>query len=131
MSIFLLDANVLIALTMEEHEHHETANRWIAGVDGFAVSPVVEGALVRFVVRAGERPATAQDLLREVRALPGCELWADDLHYVDVDLADVQGHRQVTDSYLVVLAQAHRARLATFDRALARRRPQTCLLVGG
>ena len=54
MTTFLLDANALIALTIAEHEHHERASDWLATVEAFAVSPVVEGALVRFLVRIGE-----------------------------------------------------------------------------
>ena len=51
---YLLDANVLIALTVAEHEHHERASTWAATVNRFAVCPIVEGALVRFLVRTGE-----------------------------------------------------------------------------
>jgi len=29
----LLDANVLIALTVGEHEHHVRASSWAAGID--------------------------------------------------------------------------------------------------
>ena len=51
---YLLDANVLIALTVAEHEHHDRASTWAATINGFAVCPIVEGALVRFLVRTGE-----------------------------------------------------------------------------
>lgn len=54
---YLLDANVLIALTVQEHEHHARASTWAATVDRFAICPIVEGALVRFLVRLGESPA--------------------------------------------------------------------------
>jgi len=60
----LLDANVLIALTVAEHEHHDRASRWVAGIERFALCPVVEGALVRFLVRVGETPAVPVELLR-------------------------------------------------------------------
>ena len=56
-SDLLLDANVLIALTVQEHEHHERSAVWAATVDRFAVCPIVEGALVRFLVRLGESAA--------------------------------------------------------------------------
>ncbi|HEY5858440.1 MAG TPA: PIN domain-containing protein [Aldersonia sp.] len=56
---YLLDANVLIALTVAEHEHHERASAWAATISRFAVCPIVEGALVRFLVRTGEGIGTA------------------------------------------------------------------------
>jgi uncharacterized protein len=123
---YLLDANVLIALTVAEHDHHERASRWVAGIESIAVCPVVQGALVRFLVRIGERPAVAQAVLR---ALPRCEFWADSLSYVDADLDHVRGHRQVTDAYLVSLAARAGARLATFDEGLAQAAPRVALLI--
>ena len=69
MTAYLLDANVLIALTVAEHEHHARASNWMAGIDRFALCPVVEGALVRFLVRIGERASVAATLLRHVHAL--------------------------------------------------------------
>ena len=53
MTVPLLDANVLVALTLAEHVHHERASVWLSGVDRFAVCPVVEGALLRFLLRMG------------------------------------------------------------------------------
>ena len=73
MTAYLLDANVLIALTVAEHEHHARASDWMAGIDRFALCPGVEGALVRFLVRIGERASVATTLLRHVHALRGCE----------------------------------------------------------
>jgi uncharacterized protein len=130
VTAYLLDANVLIALTVAEHEHHTRASNWMAGIDRFALCPVVEGALVRFLVRIGERASVATRLLHHVRALLGCEFWPDGLSYADADLHHVRGHRQVTDAYLVSLAATQPgAKLATLDEALARDRPETTLLL--
>ncbi|MCL2422713.1 MAG: VapC toxin family PIN domain ribonuclease, partial [Micrococcales bacterium] len=54
MTTYLLDANVLIALVDRGHVHAERANAWMAGVTSFALCPVVQGALVRYLVRNGE-----------------------------------------------------------------------------
>lgn len=130
MSRVLLDANVLIALTVAEHEHHRRAADWLLTTDCFAVCPVVEGALVRFLVRIGESTQTAMDILRGVNAHPRSEFWPDDLSYRDVDLTVVRGHRQVTDAYLVGLARRHGSVLATFDDGLAAAHPASTLVVG-
>jgi toxin-antitoxin system PIN domain toxin len=129
VSAFLLDANVLIALTVAEHEHHDPASSWIAETDEFAVCPVVEGALIRFLLRMGESAATASAVLSGVRMHPRCAFWPDSLSYIDADLTLIHGHRQVTDSYLVSLARDRRARLVTFDTALTQRHPDHCLLL--
>jgi uncharacterized protein len=126
---FLLDSNVLIALTVREHEHHERATIWASTVNRFAICPIVEGALVRFLVRLGESPITAAVVIQRIADLPSCEFWPDSVSYGDVELAHVVGHRQVTDAYLVSLARAHDAGLATFDEGLASSLPQHTLLL--
>lgn len=130
MTTFLLDANVLIALTVAEHEHHEAAGEWMATASGFAVCPIVEGSLVRFLVRIGERAAAARQVVADLRRVPGYEFWPDSRSYADTPLDHVIGHRQVTDAYLLGLVTARDdAKLATFDQALARTVPGATELV--
>ncbi|REM93644.1 VapC toxin family PIN domain ribonuclease, partial [Mycobacterium tuberculosis] len=46
----LLDANVLIALVVAEHVHHDAAADWLMASDtGFATCPMTQGSLVRFL----------------------------------------------------------------------------------
>ena len=119
MTTYLLDANVLIALTIAEHEHHVAASTWAAGVDGFVLCPVVEGALIRYLIRTGETARAAQDLLSAVSDRRGYHFWPDSVSYNQADVEHVRGHRQVTDAYLVSLAGEHPdARLATLDQGL-------------
>ena len=129
MTTYLLDANVLIALTIVEHEHHARASVWAAGVERFAVCPIVEGALARFLVRIGEKPDTAVAILRQVRMRSGFEFWPDSLSYADASLGHVRGHRQVTDAYLVSLAAERGGVLVTMDEALVRVVPQGAVRV--
>jgi toxin-antitoxin system PIN domain toxin len=131
MTTYLLDANVLIALTIADHEHHDLVSAWASQGQRFALCPIVEGSLVRFLIRIGETARAANELLGFVHATPRCEFWADSLSYQDADLDDVTGHRQVTDSYLASLARANDGRLATLDKALAARFPPTAELVTG
>ena len=130
MTTYLLDANVLIALTVEEHEHHRRVAAWLAAVERVALCPIVEGALIRFLVRIGESTAVAAEVLRLFHADPRCEFWPDSVTYADADLSGVRGHRQVTDAYLVALAGSRGdARLATLDRALSQISPETTILI--
>lgn len=130
MTTYLLDANVLIALTVAEHEHHDRASEWAAGVERFAVCPVVEGALVRFLIRTGETPSVATAVLRAVHALPRCDFWPDSVSYADAGLDHVRGHRQVTDAYLASLAAGRPGSLlATFDEGLVQELPELTTLV--
>jgi hypothetical protein len=130
MTTYLLDANVLIALTVEEHEHHERVATWMRGVARVALCPIVEGALVRFLVRVGESVSVASEVLRLLHANPNCTFWPDSVTYAQADLSGVLGHRQVTDAYLVALVASHpEARLATLDRALAQLCPDVADLI--
>lgn len=129
MTTHLLDANVLIALTIREHEHHERASEWLAAAGEFAVSPVVEGALVRFLLRTGESGATARAVLDRVRAHPKCGFWPDDASYLDAGLPGLRGHRQVTDAYLAASARRRDALLATLDVGLVTLHPDVARLV--
>jgi len=129
VTIYLLDANVLIALTVAEHEQHDLASTWLAGVEAFAVCPIVEGALVRFLLRMGESVPTTESVLAGVQAQPRCQLWPDSISYRDVDRSAVLGHRHVTDAYLASLAGARGGILATLDRALVQRHPDASELI--
>lgn len=127
----LLDSSTLIALVLEEHEHHDSAMRWARGVRRFAVCPIVEGALVRTLLRLGETAASSAAALGALRARPATDFWPDAISYTEVDLHDVRGHRQVTDAYLVALATDRGSRLATFDRGLAAAHPAGTILLEG
>lgn len=116
----LLDANALIALTVSDHVHHDLAENWFTQrSEPFATCPVTQGALVRFLLRAGGTAHQALDVVRALRAADGHEFWPDGLGYDDIDMRGVVGHRQVTDAYLAGLTRSRGGRLATFDRALA------------
>ncbi len=126
---YLLDANALIALVVAEHEHHARAAIWSAGVATLALCPIVEGAMVRYLIRVGEAAATASQLLSGLHTSPKIAFWPDAISYTDVALDHVIGHRQVTDAYLASLAYSHNAQLATFDAALAGALPAQVTLI--
>jgi uncharacterized protein len=117
----LLDANVLIALVVEDHVHHGPAEAWfIASKTGFATCPITQGSLMRLLIREGQTAESARSILQEIMASPRHEFWPDTASYHDIPTAGIIGHRQVTDAYLAYLARSYAARLVTFDQALAK-----------
>jgi len=117
----LLDANVLIALLIDDHVHHAAAENWFVGLSGnFATCPITQGSLIRLLIREGQSAATAQAVLNGATADTRHEFWPDDVGYTDVPIQGIIGHRQMTDAYLAQLARARGSRLATFDQAMAR-----------
>ena len=127
----LLDASVLIALVVSEHEHHDRASEWFQQVaePGVALCPITEGALGRFLFRTGESAAGVAQLLAALHNHPSVDFWPDSISYVDVPLSRIRGHRQLTDAYLVALAASRKAVLATLDRPLAATWPEHVLLI--
>lgn len=117
----LLDANVLIALFDADHVHHARARDWFLRNEGFATCPIVEGALVRWIVRIkghGGFAAAAREL-QKLAADPRHAFWPDALPYSQVGRDGVLGHGQVTDAYLAQLARHFGGGIATMDRGLA------------
>jgi len=126
---YLLDSSVAIALVADNHTHHDLAEHWLAGAGPVALCPIAEGAVVRFLARQGAPATMVQGRLRAIYRLPGWSFVPDSVSYADVDLDAVVGHRQVTDAYLVSLARAIDAKLATLDEALAAAYPDTAVAI--
>lgn len=132
MTVWLLDANVLIALTTTDHVHHRRATRWYENsVKRFATCPMTQSALLRFQLQFGRNvtPVSAWSVLRALVDLPQHEFWIDELDFLAVEPHQLTGHRQVTDAYLAALAEKKRGRLATLDIGLAKIHPGVATLV--
>lgn len=128
----LLDANVLIALAVPSHVHHERADEWLFSADvNYATCPMTQSALMRLIVREDGTPERGNDLLEAIAQDPRHEFWTDHLPLTAVSWAGTIGHRQVTDAYLAELARAKRSRLATFDKGLASMHQDVALLLPG
>jgi toxin-antitoxin system PIN domain toxin len=125
----LLDLNILTALLWPAHEHHEAAHHWFtSGADAsWATCALTQLGFVRIVSnpafsRDALSPADATAVLARNLVHSGHEFWTDEL---DVPAAlqglqsRFQGHRQVTDAYLLALAHRNKGVLATFDRGLS------------
>ena len=116
----LLDGNVLVALSVSEHVHHEAVVTWFMGDDGeFATTPITQGTLLRFLLRAGVDVTAASAVLAGLLGHARHAFWPDDAPYEAGTLRGVVGHRQVTDAYLAALVRRRGGRLATLDGGLA------------
>ncbi len=127
----LLDGNVLIALTVEDHVHHQPAEEWLAAQPRrlFATTPITQGTLIRLLIRHGITADDAVELLEATTTHPNHRFWADDVPYDSAVLRGVIGHRQVTDAYLAAQARQRSGRLATFDAGLAAAHPTVVELI--
>lgn len=120
----LLDANVLIALVVTDHTHHDAAEAWFAdSTENFATCPITQGSLIRLLLREGQSTATAQAALGAMSSHQRHEFWPDSVPFTGIEMSGVVGHRQVTDTYLAALARANKGRLVTFDKGLAAQHP--------
>lgn len=126
MSVYLLDVNVLVALSWPTHISHSTTQRWFvrnAG-KGWATCPIVQAGFVRILSNpafsaSAVTPAEAIEALKTTTQHPMHQFWPDDLRIPEA-LANFEGrifgHQQLTDAYLLALAIHRKAKLATLDR---------------
>ncbi len=134
--VSLLDVNVLIALAWSSHTHHEAAHTWFGQVDRhWATSVLTQIAFVRLssnpaVVGGLITPQQAARVLERMTKHPGHVFWeiTPSLSTLRCPGDWVLGHRQVTDAYLLALAEHHQGTLATFDRRLAEAVPESAPL---
>jgi toxin-antitoxin system PIN domain toxin len=126
----LLDANVLIALAVAEHVHHDAAADWLAASDAaIATCPVTQGSLIRFLVRSGQSASAARDVVTAIEAMDRHVFWPDRISFSDVEFGGVVGHRQVTDAYLAQLARSNSGQLATLDGGLVQLHKDVAILL--
>jgi len=127
-TVWLLDANLLIALTQAAHIHHAEAHAWLAHQPKrpWATCALTQLAFVRLTSNpqiVGERitPAQALQALVAMTAQPQHVYWPEapePMTMATLSSAAIVGHRQVTDAYLLGLAAIKRQCLATLDRGL-------------
>ncbi|HSN54791.1 MAG TPA: TA system VapC family ribonuclease toxin [Candidatus Sulfomarinibacteraceae bacterium] len=126
MTDALPDVNVLLALAWPNHQFHRPARRWFAGHDGaWCTCALTQLGFVRLssnpaFTDQAKLPAEATRVLAEMtrhsRHRFIAELVALDTTEFTAAAGRLLGHQQVTDAYLVALAQRHGVRLVTFDR---------------
>jgi toxin-antitoxin system PIN domain toxin len=132
---YLLDGNLLIAFHDARHGQRDTVSEWVDAhkADSLFLCSVTEGTLLRFLMSPlfGARLAApkAWDTLREFRARPNVLFLDAGFSYLDVQTQGLTGHKEVTDAWLVTLARRQGCRLATLDKGLVARHPDTTELL--
>jgi toxin-antitoxin system PIN domain toxin len=129
--VALLDVNVLIALFDPSHVHHEAAHAWFrtSRRHRWATCALTENAFVRVLSKPaypGSR-TTVEDAASRLRTF--CSerqhiFWTDSVSVREdgrFRWNHVQGHRQLTDVYLLALAVTNQGQLATFDSTISLR----------
>lgn len=125
---YLLDANVLISLALQEHTFNKRVEQWIASLkikdDTLASSPLTELAFIRVLTQLPDTEmsvADAKNLLARMKLLSRVSFVfiADDQGANHLP-AWVQTAQQTTDGHLAELATAHGAVLATLDSKIPR-----------
>jgi toxin-antitoxin system PIN domain toxin len=129
----LLDINVLLALVWPDHSHQSIALSWFKrhAKMGWASCALTQAGLVRLLSQPQMAAMTGNAPLSMsmIRALMN-KLTSDSAHqFLSLDFGieqvyktctgGIQGHRQITDAYLLTLAAKHQTKLVTFDTGIA------------
>jgi uncharacterized protein len=126
MSTYLLDVNVLLALSDPMHIYHKAAHKWFAakGQSAWATCPITENGFVRIAShpnypnRPGDVPAVLV-ILSQFCAMAGHHFWSEDVSIRELLQPNVLiPHSQITDVFLLGIAVHKGGKLATFDQRI-------------
>ena len=129
---WLLDANVLIAMVIPIHVHHEWAVKWISSMkDPFATCSVTQGALLRLHMQFApdKSAAAAWATLNAITQMPDHWFWDEGFSYLDVPHRHLHSHKQITDAWLAQLSRKRGGKIATLDGALVAHHRDVAVLV--
>ena len=122
---YLLDVNALLALAHQDHADHEKASIWYRETAGaasaFLTCPITELGFLRVSMQAGlsRNLDAAQDTLSGVKKSSRVPFdFVPDSVAVDQLPPYVRTPEQLTDGYLLQLAKANDAKLATLDAGI-------------
>jgi uncharacterized protein len=130
---WLLDGNVLVAMSLNGHPHHGRVHAWLGTVrdDHFATCPVTEGTLLRLhMQQAYDKTAgAAWIVLSDLHAHPKHVFWPENFSYTEISFTRLTGYRQITDAWLAELAKRKNGKLATLDEPLSALWPDSTFLI--
>jgi len=122
---YLLDVNVLIALSEMEHVHHQLAAKWFdsPGLD-WGLCAFSEAGFLRVTAnpRSGGHPiAESGDVLAALAVRPGYRYWPIAASWATLSAPfqeRIHGHQQITDAFMLGLAVKEDGVLVTLDKAM-------------
>ena len=126
MTTYLLDVNLLLALTDPMHIHHEPAHRWFAekGKRSWATCAITENGFIRIAShpsypnRPGDVSAVLSILMKLCKT-PGHRFWTEDVSLLQIlKPVAIISHAHITDAYLLGLAAHKKGKLATLDQRI-------------
>jgi uncharacterized protein len=133
MSALLLDVNILLALTMPTHVHHNAAHDWFshAKASGYATCQLTQLGFLRLsmqpaVVKIPLLFSDAMQVLEQITSSPGHSFWQQSSALTDIQReiqTCIHGHNQLADAVLLDLAIRNKGQLATFDRRIPKLLP--------
>lgn len=123
---YLLDVNVLVALTDRNHVHHAVVTKWFDGNknEKWGTCPLTEGGFLRVVTNPAIGALTIEEateilirLAKQTRYIfwPITQSWVEVASQFE---GRVFGHQQVTDACLLGLAIKEGVVLVTLDKAV-------------
>ena len=122
---YLLDVNVLIALTEPYHVHHRTVAKWFDSPDlDWGLCAFSEAGFLRFSAnpKAGAHSVDeATKVLADLANHSGYRFWPISTGWADLAAPFIErvfGHQQITDAYLLGLAVKEGGVLVTMDKAI-------------
>lgn len=128
-STFLLDVNVLIAMSWPKHIAHERSQLWFKkqGRTAWATCPFTQTSFVRIISNPAFSPnalttTDAFQLLGSNLNHPGHRFWPDNIGLLEATKTfqtQIAGHQQVADAYLLGLALHNKGKLATLDNGIS------------
>ena len=124
---YLLDVNVLVAWGWKEHADHKRVAKWVAHERsqpeaGFLTSPIPELGFIRVSVQRAAGTVATTDACSALdgmlRSLGKTHLFVPDDQRGSILPAWCTAAARTTDAYLLALANAHGAKLATLDTGI-------------
>jgi toxin-antitoxin system PIN domain toxin len=119
---YLLDINVLVASAWNVHSDHGKVKSWMMrNTAGFATAPPTQIAFLRvsMSMAVGASFPAALTALQSLTSDAAHRFVSDEVEAAS--LPEVQGHKEVHDAHLVMLARRHGLKLATLDRPLSQK----------
>ncbi|MDR1190248.1 MAG: PIN domain-containing protein [Verrucomicrobiales bacterium] len=120
---YLLDVNVLLALLINRHQHHQRVKQWMSKLDKndiMLLCPPCETGFIRLSHQLYDTDLPISKQLAIDFAARSNVRRVPDNQFANALPAWVKNHKQVSDGHLQAVAAVHHAQLATLDEGIPR-----------